>query len=122
MKTVTWDEISLGKGPKFQSYCDGSLIRVFFSNTLIKLLDSHGYRSCELISESGNCLYIWSDQTYSIHNGLYRYTYRFVEDSIKEPSVPCSQPSQCCSNPNIVENIVLDKPFKVCRNCKQEVQ
>jgi len=139
MKTITWDEI---KNSTIS-------VEIEYSKDLLDLLDSNGYRCNYIAPGKHNSIGVYNKiKHYQIFKTPTRVTiFRFIGT---EPSVPCSNgsndsngsngsndsngsngsnnlsgsihPNQCCSNPNIVENIVLDKPFKVCRNCKQEVQ
>lgn len=120
MKTITWDEI-------FNKLKKTHRVAVLYSDELKKMLISNNYECHYNNAHCCRYIVIYSELKYGIYGAIYDETDSYV--FVKEPSVPCSNDlndsahlNQCCSNPNIVENIVLDKPFKVCRNCKQEVR
>lgn len=114
MKTITWNEI-YEMGEDGEPHCT----TIFYSKKLEELLVNNGYKLVHRRRAKYIVIYSCS-RRYSLHNIIYnKDIYTFDDNS----SDICStdQTSKCCDNPNIIENIVLNKPFWVCRNCKREI-
>lgn len=124
MMHVTWEEIINGCDKYVDSEIlpDYKYIIIKLTKNLLNLLDKNNYlvqgnKLINLYNIDELVAFIYTDKVVGI--ALTRTRLKIY--TLKESDI-VSEGFKCCSSPNIITNYVLDKPFKVCRNCKLEIK